>query len=109
MAMDTKIDSTNKWDVYKCIAADMAKKHTMEELSSWLSDLSSELAQWSLRCACHGTPYKKSNIMTYIEYMAKTTQLLMAVHHKIKEDDEELYDVIEKGVMHSFYNDYCEE
>lgn len=104
-----KITPENKWEVYDCIATDMAKKHTMEELSAWLSDLSDELGQWSLRCAVHGTPYKKSNLMQYIEYMSHTTMLLMAVHHKIKEDNEELYDVIEKGVMHSFYNDYCED
>ena len=107
--MDIKITPENKWDAYKCVASEMAKKHSMEELSSWLSDIASELAQWSLRCAVHGTPYKKSDIMTYIDYMAKSTMLLMAVHHKIKEEDEDLYDVIEKGVIHSFYNDYCEE
>ena len=33
----------------------------------------------------------------------------MAVHHKIKEDNEDLYDVIEKGTMSSYYSEYCED
>lgn len=107
--MGKTIDESNKWEIYEEVSSHMAKEHSIEELSSWLSDLSSELAQWSLRCAVHGTPYKKSDLMVYIQYMAKTTQLLMAVHCKIKEENPDLYDVIEHGVMSDFCNTYCEE
>jgi hypothetical protein len=107
--MDKKITEDNKWQVYSQISEAMSKEHSIEELSSWLCDLSSELSQWSLRCAVHGTPYKKSDIMLYIQYMARVTQLLMAVHCKIKETEPELYDIIEHNVMHEFCNTYCED
>lgn len=108
--MGFKYDESTKWQVYNEISEALCKEHDMTQLSSWLSDLCSELSQWSLRTSMGtGTPYKKASLVTYIEYMAKVTQLLMAVHCKIKEENPDLYDVIEHGVMNDFYNAYIEE
>lgn len=108
--MGLKVTEENKWEIYETISKALAKEHDMTQLSSWLSDLCSELSQWSLRTSMGaGTPYKKASLVTYIEYMAKVTQIMMAVHCKIKEDNPDLYDVIEHGVMNDFYNAYIEE
>lgn len=104
-----EITKDNKWEVYSCIAESMAKEHDIEELSGWLSDLAAELSQWATRCATKGTPYKKHNLMMYIDAMSQVTTLLMAVHHKICKENEELYEAIEKGTMTSFYSEYCSD
>ena len=108
--MEFKFDENNKWDVYSCCAEGLCREYSLEQLSGWLSDLAAELSQWSLRQShTHGTLYKKKDLLTYIQYMTKCTVLLMAVHHKICEDNKELYEIIEKGVVHEFYEEYCEE
>ena len=107
--MDFKYDETTKWDVYNCIAKEMCSKHDMTELSAWLSDLSDELGQWSLRAATGGTPYKRHNLVEYVKILNEVTMLLMAVHHKICEDNKELYNAIEKGMLTSYYSEYCDE
>lgn len=102
-------NDSKKWETYDIIAEALCKKHSLEELSGWLCDLSSELSQWACRASLHGTPYKRDNIMQYIEYLNHETILLMALHHKICTENEELYSAIEKGVMTSYYNEYVEE
>ena len=104
-----KIDSENKWKIYDCIASDMAKRHSMTELSAWLSDLLSEGAQWSLRDSTGGTGYKKQNLLKYVDILCNITVLLMAVHHKICMENEDLYNMIEKTTMSEYYEHYCEE
>jgi hypothetical protein len=107
--MSELITEDNKWEVYEQISHSMCKQHSLEQLSGWLSDLSDELGQWSLRASLHGTPYKKDNLLQYIDTMSMVTVLLMAVHCKIKETNPDLYSVVERGVMTSFYNEYCED
>lgn len=102
-------DDSKKWDTYSCIAESMAKKHSMTELSAWLSDLSSEAAQWSLRDATGGTGYKKQSLLKYVDILCNITVLLMAVHHKICMENEDLYNMIEKTTMSEYYDQYCEE
>ena len=112
MAMDKdfKLDENNKWDAYSCIASSICKKHDLCEISSWLSDCSSELAQWSLRSGTGvGTPYKKNDIVEYIRIMNMVTLLLMSAHHKICEENKELYDMLEKAMIHEYYDRYCED
>ena len=108
--MGLKYDETTKWDAYDCIASQMCTKHNMCELSAWLSDCADELGQWSLRASTGvGTPYKRNNIVEYVKILNEVTVLMMAVHHKICEDNKELYNAIEKGTLSSYYEEYCSE
>jgi hypothetical protein len=102
-------NDSKKWETYDIIAEALCKKYSIEELSGWLCDISSEVAQWACRESLHSTPYKKSDMLLYIQYMNHQTILLMALHHKICAENEELYSAIEKGVMTSYYNEYVEE
>lgn len=107
--MDKKITEDNKWQVYSQISEAMCKEHSLEQLSAWLADIASEVNQWAIRNVVKDTGYKKNDMLLYIQYLSKITVLLMAVHCKIKEDNPELYDVIEHGVMSDFYNMYCSD
>lgn len=108
--MGLKYDEATKWDAYDCIASQMCTKHNMCELSAWLSDCADELGQWSLRASTGvGTPYKRNNIVEYVKILNEVTVLMMAVHHKICEDNKELYNAIEKGTLSSYYSEYCED
>jgi hypothetical protein len=108
--MGLKYDESTKWDAYDCIASQMCAKHDMPTLSAWLSDCADELGQWSLRASTGvGTPYKRHNLVEYVKILNEVTMLLMAVHHKICEDNKELYSAIEKGMLSSYYDEYCSE
>ena len=111
MAMDKdfKLDENNKWDAYSCVASSMCKKHDLCELSAWLSDCADELGQWSLRDSVGGTGYKKNDMVEYIRIMNTVTILLMSVHHKICEENKDLYEMLEKTTLHENYDKYCEE
>lgn len=99
-----------KLDSEMCAVAEaLAKEFECSELLLTLADLSSELAQYSMRKAFPGESlYKDASVMDLFKYMTKVSIFEKAVKHKMK-DYEDLCYSVKAGVINDMNEHYMEE
>ena len=99
-----------KLDSEMCTVSEtLAKEFECSELLLTLADLSSELAQYSMRKAFPGESlYKDASVMDLFKYMTKVSIFERAVKHKMK-DYEDLCYSVKTGVINDMKEHYMEE
>lgn len=99
-----------KWDVYSCIAENMAEEHECDELLLTLSDILSEYNQYVVRKASPtgGTLYKHGDMVDLFKYETKTILFMMALAHAMKKH-KDMFNMVEKSELICYYDEYCSD